>query len=116
MDLKQGEVVLCEFYFSNAKQAKKRPVLVFKDNLPFDDFIGIPISSKDINHQDELALNNHDFEAGSLPKPSKLIIRKTFVISKQVVIKHYGQINSEKMNDITNAFCRYFECLNSNVD
>lgn len=61
MDVKHGEIVLCEFYFSNTQQAKKRPVLVYKDNLPFDDFIGIPISSKAIQYHDELAINSDDF-------------------------------------------------------
>jgi len=39
----QGDIVLCEFYFSDIKKSKKRPVLVFRDNLPFDDFVAIPI-------------------------------------------------------------------------
>jgi len=34
MELKQYDVVLCEFYFSDLNKTKKRPVLVFKDNLP----------------------------------------------------------------------------------
>ena len=46
MDIKPGDVVLCEFYFSDFQKSKRRPVVVFKDNLPFDDFVGIPISSK----------------------------------------------------------------------
>ena len=46
MEIKTFDIVLCEFYFSNLNQSKKRPVLVFKDNLPFDDFIAIPIISK----------------------------------------------------------------------
>ena len=45
MEITSLDIVLCEFYFSNLNQSKKRPV-VFKDNLPFDDFIAIPISSK----------------------------------------------------------------------
>lgn len=45
MEITSLDIVLCEFYFSNLNQPKKRPV-VFKDNLPFDDFIAIPISSK----------------------------------------------------------------------
>ena len=45
MELKQFDVVLCEFYFSYLNKIKKSPVLVFKDNLPYDDFVGIPISS-----------------------------------------------------------------------
>ena len=38
-----GDIVLCNFYFSDAKRSKNRPVLVLKDNLPFDDFVAIPI-------------------------------------------------------------------------
>ena len=43
MDVKIADVVLCEFYFSDLKATKKRPVLVLKDNLPYDDFVGIPM-------------------------------------------------------------------------
>lgn len=46
MEIKHLDVVLCEFYFSDFNKSKKRPVLVFKDNLSFDDFVAIPISSK----------------------------------------------------------------------
>ena len=41
MELKEADVVLCEFYFSDLSQSKKRPVLIFKDNLPYNDFVGI---------------------------------------------------------------------------
>lgn len=46
MDLKQVEVVLCEFYFFDFKQNKLRFVVVFKDNLFFDDFVGMLVSSR----------------------------------------------------------------------
>jgi mRNA interferase MazF len=46
MEIKQFDIVLCEFYFTTFNAKKKRPVLVFKDNLPYNDFIAIPISSK----------------------------------------------------------------------
>lgn len=46
MEVEQGELVLCEFYFSDLGASKRRPVIVFRDNLPFDDFVDIPVSSK----------------------------------------------------------------------
>lgn len=46
MEIKQGDVILCTFYFSDMQQFKDRPVLIFKDNLPYNDFVAIPISSK----------------------------------------------------------------------
>jgi mRNA interferase MazF len=43
MEIKTGDIVLCEFYFSDLKTSKQRPVLVFKDNLPYGDFVGISV-------------------------------------------------------------------------
>ncbi len=37
MEVNHLDVVLCKFYFSDTKEFKQRPVLVFKDNLPYDD-------------------------------------------------------------------------------
>ncbi len=34
MEIKAGDVVLCEFYFSTFETSKNRPVLALKDNLP----------------------------------------------------------------------------------
>ena len=103
MEIKQLDIVLCEFYFSSLNKTKKRPVLIFKDNLPYNDFVAIPISSKikDLK-EDEFLIDNSNFENGELPKKSKLMVRKTFVVSKDVVIKKYGTI--------ANNFCKYFEC------
>lgn len=88
MEVKQREIVLCEFFFSDLKQYKMRPVVVFKTNLPFDDFVGIPISSQLTNlNDDEILIEQSDFIDGLLPKRSKVIVRKTFVISSRVIVK-----------------------------
>ncbi|MEE2001493.1 type II toxin-antitoxin system PemK/MazF family toxin [Alkalimonas sp. MEB108] len=111
MELKQGELVLCEFYFSDLQEIKLRPVIVFKDNLPFDDFVGIPVSSKiGVLHEDESLIEQADFLSGSLPKSSKAMVRKTFVISKQVVIKSYGELNQKRFQQLQLDFCHYFGC------
>jgi len=88
MDIKQMDIVLCEFYFSDLNKTKKRPVLVFKDNLPYDDFV----------------------QDGSIKKISKLITRKTFVVSKKVVIKKYGTLKNSSFVKYHNSFCKYFGC------
>lgn len=68
MEIEVGDIVLCEFYFSNLKQSKRRPVLVFKDNLLFDDFIGLPMSSKvDRLYDDEWLVTREMLESGMLP-------------------------------------------------
>ena len=112
MEITSLDIVLCEFYFSNLNQSKKRPVLVlFKDNLPFDDFIAIPISSKIGNMtKDEILIELKNFENGSIPVKSKLILRKTFVVSKSAVIKKYGTVKEDFFKYTKKRFCKYFEC------
>jgi len=44
MEIGELDIVLCEFFFSDIKKSKNRPVLIFKDNLPYDDFVAIPIN------------------------------------------------------------------------
>lgn len=111
MELTVGDVVLCEFYFADLATSKKRPVLVFKDNLPYDDFIAMPISSQLINlHQDEQLLEAIHFSSGGIPKTSKVMIRKTMVVSKQVVIKKYGTIDKSYFSQLKQRFCGYFSC------
>ena len=111
MEIKELDIVLCEFYFSDIKKSKNRPVLVFKDNLPYDDFVAIPISSKiDKLHQDEVIISIDNLQEGMLPKTSKLMIRKTFVVSKQVVLKKYATINQDSYIKYHTIFCNYFGC------
>jgi len=111
MDIARGDIVLCQFYFSDLKESKNRPVLVFRDNLPYDDFIAIPISSQIKSlHQDEIILSGSDFVEGEIPVVSKLMMRKTFVISKGSVLKKYGTINENFYSRIHKGFCKYFHC------
>lgn len=66
MDVKKGDVVLCEFYFSDLDTRKLRPVIVFKDNLPFEDFVGISVSSQTSKlHDDESILEPFDIDTGA---------------------------------------------------
>ena len=112
MEIKQRDVVLCEFYFSDIKNTKKRPVLVFKDNLPYNDFVGIPISSKiEKLKDDEIIIKTDDFQDGGIVKTSKLMIRKTFIVSKNVIVKKYGAIKSDSFIKYHNSFCKYFGCI-----
>lgn len=111
MDIKAAEIVLCEFYFSDAKASKKRPVLVLKDNLPHNDFLGIAISSKTNKlFEDEFLINNEDLETGFLPVTSKVMLRKTFVISKEVVFKKYGKLKNIAFKSLHENLCNYLDC------
>ena len=112
IEIDAADVVLCEFYFSDLNQSKKRPVLVLKDDLPHNDFVGIPISSRLRElYQDENLVDSSKFSEGGLPKTSKVMVRKTFVVSKSVVIKKYGTLKEEAFRQYHKLFCRYFDCV-----
>ncbi len=112
MEVKSGDIILCEFYFSALKSSKRRPVLVFKDNLPFDDFIGIPISSQSHKlHNDEYLIDNDKLVAGNIPKTSKIMLRKTFVISKNSILKKYGSLSNKALENYHMLFCKFFSCI-----
>lgn len=111
MEINEADIVLCAFYFSDLKQSKNRPVLVFKDNLPYDDFVAIPVSSKIKNiYKDEALIEPNDFYEGAIPVISKLMLRKTFVVSKKAVLKKYGTLNKTSYSKYHKHFCGYFGC------
>jgi len=113
MEVDVGDVVLCKFYFSDFQEYKNRPVLVFKDNLPFDDFVAIPISSKiERLYFDEHIINSSDFSIGNLVVDSKLMLRKTFVVSKKSILKKYGKLSENSFKKVYKLFCEYFACKN----
>ncbi|MFA5925189.1 MAG: type II toxin-antitoxin system PemK/MazF family toxin [Methylococcaceae bacterium] len=112
MEINIADVVLCELYFSDLKTSKKRPVLVLKDNLPYDNFVGIPISSQlEQLYHDEHEIDNSAFSHGGVPKKSKLILRKPFVISKTAIVKIYGTLNETSFKKYYRLFCEYFHCI-----
>lgn len=112
MDIKPLDIVLCKFYFSDLKSYKNRPVLIFKDNLPFNDFVCMAISSRcDTIYEDEMIVDNSKLLDGSLPKKSKIMIRKTFLIQKDIVIKKYATLKDEEFQKISKQFCDYYGCL-----
>lgn len=111
MEVNAGDVVQCAFYFSDTKTSKMRPVLVYKDNLPYDDFVGIPISGQtDKLNESEFIIDTDNFAEGGIIKASKIMPRKPFVISKNIVQKRYGKLDIATFARVHEVFCLYFGC------
>ena len=114
IEINVADVVLCEFYFSDFSQFKQRPVLVLKDNLPHNDFVGIPLSSQLRQlYQDESLVDSSKFSQGGIPKTSKIMVRKPFIVSKSVVIKKYGTLKVDAFKEYHELFCLYFDCASA---
>jgi len=61
-------------------------------------------------HSDEATVESVNFSEGGIPKASKLMLRKPFVVSKTAVIKKYGTLNQDAFNRYQQLFCQYFHC------
>jgi len=62
------------------------------------------------HHDDEFVLEPSDMASGALPKRSKIMVRKTFVISCQVIVKKYGQLSDARLRQLHHDFCHFFGC------
>ena len=61
-------------------------------------------------HYDDYITDSNNFENGNILKASKLIVRKTFVVSKEAVLKKYGTLKKESFEKYHDSFCKYFSC------
>ncbi len=85
--LKQREIVLVPFPYSDLSSIKRRPVLVVSNdeyNAKYNDVIVTVISSK-IRQDDSysILLSDEDLEYGILPEESAIRVHKLFTIDKK---------------------------------
>lgn len=100
---KQGDIVLIPFPFSDLSSTKKRPVLVLSNsvyNQVHKDFVVAAITSN-VTERDYLVLiTGEDLAEGQLKVESGIRTDKIFTFSQQIVVKKFGHICPDKMNDI----------------
>ncbi|HUL37816.1 MAG TPA: type II toxin-antitoxin system PemK/MazF family toxin [Thermodesulfobacteriota bacterium] len=81
----KGEVVVIPFPFSDLTQAKRRPALVLTE-LEGDDLILCQITSQAIKDKYSIPINDNDFDAGSLKRPSNVRPNRLFTADTHLVI------------------------------
>ncbi len=95
----KGNVVVVPFPFSNLSQAKRRPALVIAD-LVGDDLILCQITSHNISDKYSLALNDNDFQSGSLKKKSNLRPNRIFTADNHIILYKVGKIKQKKIDEV----------------
>ena len=104
MTYKKGDIILIKFPFTNLQQAKKRPVLVLKDENNLGDFICLQITSKD-TQKALLKVNNQDLKDGNLKLLSFVKYDKCFTLNSEVVDKKLASIDDNFMSKLKTLFC-----------
>ena len=98
----KGDVVIVPFPFSDLSAAKRRPALVLAA-LPGDDTILCQITSQNVRDESAVALQDRDFERGSLKKPSNIRPNRLFTADRALIVGIVGRINSQTIGKVVDA-------------
>ncbi len=101
----KGDVVVVPFPFSDLTEAKRRPALVVSV-LEGDDLILCQITSKNIKDRYAVALEDRDFEEGSLRKKSNVRPNRIFTADRGIVLYKVGHLRKDKTEEILDAIVR----------
>lgn len=111
MMYKQGNILLIPFPFSDLSSTKKRPVLVLSNadyNQSHKDIVVAAITSN-VTERDYLVLiTTGDLDEGQLRVESGVRADKIYTFSQQIVVKKFGHIKPEKMNEVRDELNRLF--------
>jgi len=101
-----GNIYLAKIYFTDLSAYKIRPILVLKQLG--DDCICLQLTTQYKNQ--EIVISNSDLKEGTLNKESMVVVPKNFTLHKTILFKYLGTLNSKKLNDIFEIFCREIGC------
>jgi len=107
IELKQRNIILVLFPFSDFNEFKKRPALVLSNNeynKKHKDILICGITSQ-INPKSDLIFNNNDLEAGSLDYESEIKFDKIYLIKKEKVYSTLCTLNKEKYSEVYTKIC-----------
>ena len=107
---KKWDIVMINFPFSDFKNFKLRPVLIW-ENL-WEDFIVMPITSNKINNFWEYLLiknSQNNLKVNSYLKPLNIN-----TVDKNIIVWRLWSITKNELLEIKNIFCNNF-CKNDNI-
>jgi mRNA interferase MazF len=93
----KGDVVVIPFPFSDLSQAKRRPALVLAV-LQGNDLILCQITSKSVQDNYSIPVDQNDFASGSLNQESNIRPNKLFTADSQIILYCTGNIKKTKLD------------------
>jgi mRNA interferase MazF len=105
MECKRGDLVFIPFPYSDLRSSKKRPVLALTAPDKHGDFIGLAVTSVQID-EDAVCVESGDLRQGSLPKASWIRLDKIFTLSQGNIIRPFGALTPAAMEAVLDGLCR----------
>ena len=103
LKVKQREIILIKFPFSDLTGAKVRPALVISNNGYNDsnlDAFVLAITSNLSPNLYKIMIDNKDLEHGNLPVKSAIRVDKAFSVLQSKVLKIQAKVKAEKMQEV----------------
>ncbi|MBC6477685.1 MAG: type II toxin-antitoxin system PemK/MazF family toxin [Hormoscilla sp. GM7CHS1pb] len=95
----KGDVVIVPFPFSDLTSTKRRPALVIAE-LPKNDLILCLITSQPADDDYTTAIEDDDFETGSLNRKSYVKSNRLFTANERIIAYKAGKLSSDKTTEI----------------
>lgn len=98
--IKQGDLLLVPFPFSDQMGRKVRPVIVIsnnKFNTISEDVLVVGVTSNVLKEEYSLNLINDDLQEGELHLECSIKCENILKLDKEIIIKKIGKIRKEKL-------------------
>lgn len=111
MNLKQKEIILLPFPFTDLEESKVRPAIIISNdsfNKRSNNCIMVPLTTviRDVPHS--IIIDQEDMSSGKLLKPSMIRIDKVFTIEKKLVVMKIGSLNNTTFKKIKDKLLEMF--------
>lgn len=96
MNLKQKDLVLLPYPYSNLHDQKVRPALVMSNesfNKRSPDCIVVPLTSVIKDDPSSILISQSDMDEGNLIRPSRIRADKIFNVEKKLIKMKIGSVN-----------------------
>ena len=103
--MKQGDIILVPFPFSDLSSQKVRPALVVSSKPIGSDVLICAITSHDKNNT--ITLTNKDLSEGELPITSYIKYMKLVTIDTKIIHKKVGKISEKKIQKVLSEIKKF---------
>ena len=103
MEIKQKDVVLLPYPFTDLKGKKVRPALIVSNdfvNNKSKDCIMLPLTSVIKDEHYSIVINQDDLNSGQLIKPSRIKIDKIFTVEKRLIVMKIGTLSDNTFEKV----------------
>lgn len=109
--IKQKEIVLLPFPFSDLERKKVRPALVVSNNRfnkKSDDCVMLPLTAIIKNEPYSVVIDQKDLSTGKLIRQSRIRADKVFSVEKELVVMKIGILKDKTFNQVKKELVRIF--------